>query len=403
MDWFWLVFLFALGACVGSFLNVVIYRLPRGQSVLFPARSFCPACGRAIRAWDNIPLVSWFVLRGRCRDCKGRISPRYLLVEALTAALVAALYACYFVLRVRSGAGPLPGAWPMFLAHAALLCGLLACSVVDVEFFVIPLEVMWVCAAVGLAAAAIRPHGFILASAVSPDAVAASIAAVAGLLLAKAMVRWGLLTPSFIDAESPAASRARQARQTDKAGRRVEAAVGITAAHGVNPRKEILREVLFLAPAVVLAVVTWQVLARAGGLAGPWRKLFDPAAHPVLAPHLTAAGAGVFGLLIGGLWIWGTRILGTLAFGKEAMGMGDVHILAAVGAVTGWITPSIAFFLAPFIGLLWAVFLFVSRRQRELPYGPWLAAGVLAVMIFYDGLVEKLRPFAETVRLVFST
>jgi leader peptidase (prepilin peptidase) / N-methyltransferase len=75
-----------LGLAIGSFLNVVIYRLPRGESLSKP-RSRCPGCERQIRARDNIPVISWLLLRGRCRDCGEPISARYPLVEALTAAL----------------------------------------------------------------------------------------------------------------------------------------------------------------------------------------------------------------------------------------------------------------------------------------------------------------------------
>ena len=82
--------------------------------------------------------------------------------------------------------------------------------------------------------------------------------------------------------------------------------------------------------------------------------------------------------------------------------MGDVHLLAAAGAVMGWIVPSLVFFVAPMIALLWALFLWATRRQRELPYGPWLAAGALVVMIGYDGLVEWLRPFADTMQILLD-
>jgi leader peptidase (prepilin peptidase)/N-methyltransferase len=77
-----------LGLLVGSFLNVVVWRLPRGESLVRP-RSRCPSCGTAIRPWDNIPVVSWLVLRGRCRDCGARIAPRYPLVELATGVLFA--------------------------------------------------------------------------------------------------------------------------------------------------------------------------------------------------------------------------------------------------------------------------------------------------------------------------
>ncbi|WP_369052262.1 prepilin peptidase [Kineococcus terrestris] len=81
-----------LGALVGSFLNVVVHRVPRGESVVRPA-SRCPSCGHAVRRRDNVPVLSWVLLRGRCRDCRTPISARYPLVEAGTAALFAAVTA----------------------------------------------------------------------------------------------------------------------------------------------------------------------------------------------------------------------------------------------------------------------------------------------------------------------
>jgi leader peptidase (prepilin peptidase) / N-methyltransferase len=79
-----------VGAVVGSFLNVVIHRLPRGESLVHP-RSRCPACGRQIAGYDNVPIVSWLALRGRCRHCGEPISPRYPVVELLTALAFAAV------------------------------------------------------------------------------------------------------------------------------------------------------------------------------------------------------------------------------------------------------------------------------------------------------------------------
>ena len=82
---------FLVGACIGSFLNVVIYRLQRGESIISP-RSRCPGCGHAIRAWENIPIVSFVALRGKCAGCGGRISWRYPVVELLTASGFAAIF-----------------------------------------------------------------------------------------------------------------------------------------------------------------------------------------------------------------------------------------------------------------------------------------------------------------------
>src|SRR5215470_388809 len=82
---------FVFGAIVGSFLNVCIVRLPKDESVVHPP-SHCPKCGGAIHFYDNIPLVSYIILSGRCRSCREWISPRYFLVELLMASLSASLY-----------------------------------------------------------------------------------------------------------------------------------------------------------------------------------------------------------------------------------------------------------------------------------------------------------------------
>ena len=83
--------IFVLGLAFGSFLNVCIYRLPLGISVITP-RSACPRCKQGIAFYDNMPVLSWLILRGRCRNCKTRISPRYLAIELLTGALFLACY-----------------------------------------------------------------------------------------------------------------------------------------------------------------------------------------------------------------------------------------------------------------------------------------------------------------------
>lgn len=91
MDPVFAVAIFAFGLAFGSFLNVCIYRLPRDKSVVFPG-SACPGCGHPIRWYDNVPVFSWLVLRGKCRDCKRGISPRYAVVELLVAFLFLACF-----------------------------------------------------------------------------------------------------------------------------------------------------------------------------------------------------------------------------------------------------------------------------------------------------------------------
>ena len=390
-----LLFVLVFGACIGSFLNVVIWRMPRGLSIVYPP-SHCPGCSSLIAWYDNLPILSWLILRGRCRRCGVRISPRYLVMELLTGLMFVGLYAAYFIFHVRRlGAGP--GDWiglgqftltdggPMFAAHAALLCCLLACSMIDAKYYMIPLGVMWTAAAIGFLACIARPHPM-LAAPVTPTTAAAALAAAAGLAAAIYAQHRLWLTPSFIDAGGRAVGPDGQYLPMPQG--ESDAGVGATSADGINPRVEILREVVFLAPAALLAAGAWLALRLWPGLEQGWANLFDPALHPLAGPRLACAAGSLTGFLLGGLWIWATRILATLAFGREAMGLGDVHILAAVGAVTGWAIPAMAFFLAPVFGLALAIYLMVTRRGRELPYGPWLATGTLAAMLLYDPIIR---------------
>jgi leader peptidase (prepilin peptidase)/N-methyltransferase len=120
------VIAFAFGLVVGSFLNVVIHRLPRGESIVWPG-SRCPACGRGIRAYENLPLVSYLLLRGRCRGCKTQISLRYPAIELLTGILFAAI-------ALEMGPRIGTGLWCAFAAT------LIAAAAIDAEHRIIPDE-----------------------------------------------------------------------------------------------------------------------------------------------------------------------------------------------------------------------------------------------------------------------
>jgi leader peptidase (prepilin peptidase)/N-methyltransferase len=122
----------AFGLLVGSFLNVVGYRVPRGESIVFPA-SRCPHCGRSLQPWENVPVLSWLALRGRCSSCKAGISVRYPLVELLTGAL--------FVLAVLEY-GPTPAG----VAACALCAVLVAVLFFDLDHLLIPDALVVPCA-----------------------------------------------------------------------------------------------------------------------------------------------------------------------------------------------------------------------------------------------------------------
>ncbi len=174
----WVLFVFAFGACVGSLINVLVYRLPLGMSVITPP-SRCPACDTRLTWRENIPIFGWIFLRGRCRFCKSKISPEYPLVEFATAFIFAAFFVLWYL--VPPSAGKYAGkavwlgidwgsirpdwtyndiidlsnmwpshTWPMFLVLIVLVGSLIAMTIVDFKTFTIPLVLPWFATIVGL-------------------------------------------------------------------------------------------------------------------------------------------------------------------------------------------------------------------------------------------------------------
>jgi leader peptidase (prepilin peptidase) / N-methyltransferase len=127
---------FCMGLTVGSFANVLIYRLPRSESIVFPG-SHCPHCGRAIRPLENIPLLSWIMLGGRCRGCKERISFRYPLIEFLSA--------CLALVSVKIFGFTYAG-----FAYGMLFIALMALVVIDLEHWLLPFAITLPTALIGL-------------------------------------------------------------------------------------------------------------------------------------------------------------------------------------------------------------------------------------------------------------
>jgi leader peptidase (prepilin peptidase)/N-methyltransferase len=237
-----------LGLAVGSFLNVVIYRMPRRQSLVWPG-SACPACGAPIRWYDNVPVIGWLVLRGRCRDCRAPISPRYPIVELVTAI---AFVACYLAI------GPHLLLIPRLLLAAALI----ALFAVDLEHQLLPDR---------------------------------------------------LTLP------------------------------GIAAG---------------------LAFSIW------------------------LPPGLRDA---VVGVVLGGGFLWLLGEAWSLLRGIEAMGFGDVKMLAMIGAFLGWKLVVVTFVLSSIIGGLFAAALLISRRTTltsALPFGTFLAIAAFVASLWGEPLMD---------------
>jgi leader peptidase (prepilin peptidase) / N-methyltransferase len=232
-----------LGAMFGSFLNVCIIRLPSGRSVVSP-RSSCPHCGHVVRPWDNIPVLSWLILRGRCRDCSARISVQYPLVELASAILAAGTL-------LHAGVG---WQWPIQFLLLYLLLGIAA---TDVREYIIP-----------------------------------DTFSLGGLLAG--------LGASFLP----------------------------------------------------------------GGL--------EPS-------------AALVGALVGGGALYGVALAGRFVFKKEAMGGGDVKMLAMIGAFCGWQGVLFTVFAGSLAGsIIFGFINFVLKKERLVPFGLFLAAGA-ALYVFAGG------------------
>jgi len=121
---FWMFYFAVVGACIGSFLNVVIYRVPEGLSIVNPG-SHCYSCNRPIKPWNNIPILSYFILGGKCGECGASYSSRYMLIEVLTAFLFVACYAKF-------------GKTIPAVIMMALIASLVAVTFIDIDHFIIP-------------------------------------------------------------------------------------------------------------------------------------------------------------------------------------------------------------------------------------------------------------------------
>ena len=146
------------GLIWGSFLNVVIHRVPRDMSVVRPA-SHCPACEKPIRAWDNVPVFGWIFLRGRARCCGAKVSPRYPLVEAIGGVLSVAIV--HVAIASLPPSTSLARAGAIYTADLALALGLVAAAFIDLEHMILPDEITLGGAVLGLATSSFRDMSFV--------------------------------------------------------------------------------------------------------------------------------------------------------------------------------------------------------------------------------------------------
>lgn len=373
---------FLLGAFVGSFLNVCIHRLPRNESVVAPG-SRCYACGTAVRWYDNVPLASWLALRGRCRWCGTRFSICYWLGELGVAALTAVVV--WFALWRLPGYLSASGAefvphWLAVVAidpraYGALAAGALlvvawylwVAAWIDVAHTIIPDELTKPLQAVApLLAVALplnlafgwAPLGWFTGRTLGGDVQGTPLAG-AGWLAAVAIPLLVLLLASVPLARwiyrrfCPPSQRW---RDEDHRGFRIG--------------------VWWFAAAIAchLLLVLAVALAAQAGDPGSRFRLSATLLAMQLAQAVLGALAGWFALYLVGL-------VGTMAFRRNALGFGDVKLLAPVGAVVGPVGVLYVFFLAALAGSVIGIPHRLLGRGREIPFGPFLALGAAATLV----------------------
>ena len=353
-------FVFALGACVGSFVNVVAWRMPQGQSVVSPP-SRCPTCGFRLRWRHNLPVLGYLFLRGRCAACGVGIPARYLLSEIAVGLLFAGAYAVLYL--------PVPGGYwhsvgdgwwrehgvrsvPGLVVLFWGLGSLSAMTLSDLRTCLIPVAIpTWMSAVAFLGwpvAALVAGDGhapFPLATPPWPACMAAA-GAMGGLFIGRVLLWSGVLPRSFADYEQ------------------YLAAPDDVFADYPHARREMMKEAAFLGPAVLLGGLGWLC---SGHLAPP----------EAMPGWLGALFAVATGFIVGGAIVWVLRLVASLLLDTEAMGMGDVHLMAAGGATFGWPVAVAGFLVAPFVGLAAWIVNLVRAAPWRIPFGPSLAAGVV--------------------------
>lgn len=289
---FWLVTSFIVGLLWGSFFNVCIYRIPMGLSPNRPRRSFCFSCGMGIAWHDNIPLLSWIVLRGRCRHCGSRISPRYFFVELLTGLIFAWLWA------VTNGPA----------------------RVADVGFSI---SVLWYWTVAGLliVGAMTDIDHWIIPDGITRGGLVAAL--VAALVLP-------IFDANTLIARSGPFPAVRRARLSDP----VEA---IAAFLGKEPVRE------------------WRlpepVREYRRESAPPSRSASTNPAEPPRFYWFEPFFNALAGAIVGYAMLWGVALLGRLVFRREAMGGGDLKLFGFLGAVFGPFPVLMLLFLSSFVGV----------------------------------------------------
>jgi leader peptidase (prepilin peptidase) / N-methyltransferase len=356
---FWSLVFFVFGCMVGSFLNVCIHRMPRGMSIVTPP-SHCPHCQYSIPWYLNVPLVTWLALRGRCKNCGAPISPRYFIVELLTGVT---FLGCWLVFGDRSH--PVHSL-PVALVYAAFLAGLIAATFIDFEHFIIPDEITYGGMAAGLVASFLFPalHD---ARSLTDGMWQGVLGIGAGACIIYAILRLGKLLFGRQRLKLPADTK-----------------IVFTETSVLLPDREIPYDELFYRKSDV-------IVARAKRVEMIDRSYFNAVVRlsqsslkiqqdKFETEEFDPEGIHHFEIV-------GSEII----LPREAMGLGDVKFMGAIGAFIGWQGVIFSLMISSMIGAAAGVTLIAMRRRRwssRMPYGPYIA---LAAVIWIFACREYVR------------
>ena len=342
---------FVVGAAIGSFLNVCIYRLPLDLSVNKPRWSFCPSCKKQIPFHQNIPLLSWFFLRGRCANCGNRIAFRYFAVELLTALLFLCVWKIF--------------PWQMAIAYWVFVSLLIAATFIDFEHFIIPDEITIGGTIAGIAACFLVPE--LMATDERWRAVSTSaISAVSG---------YGILW-IVLEAGKKAFGKKRI---------KLEAPTPFTWTRKGEDADFIVGEEQGLWSDYFARESDQLILHCDEAILGD--RNFGAT---TLRFHYDRVKIGEEEIALDTLERI-TGIVRELEIPREAMGRGDLKFLAAIGAFLGWRAVLFSVFAGSLFGsLVGLATLVIGKRvwSAKLPFGPYLAFGALTWLFFGEALVR---------------
>ena len=363
-------FIGIVGALIGSFANVVIHRLPKKESVVFPG-SRCPGCGHKIRPWENVPILSWLLLKGRCSGCRHPISARYPLVEMLTA-LGFTLLAWRWPLELYGFT-----VVPLLVVFAMLVM----LALIDVDHFILPDSLTLPAVGVALLGAFVYTTGSGLPTpgeALTGAAVGAGILAlinrIGSLVLRRFKDTSERLWPIGMDQVNLAAL----------GGALGDWQLGVGAAFVSVIVNLMARRPLRLPEALVFAL--WAAALASSGF-NPWVTTTESVAGTFIA-----AGA----LAVQGALFWWLRDLFSDTSEESlqeeddepiAMGFGDVKLAAVLGAVLGWQNLLVGLFLAFIIGAVGGMIGRLAGGGRVVPFGPSLILGGLLALFLGSEMI----------------